>query len=160
MRTIEFDGIIIGGGGAGMRASLQLSQSGYKTAVISKFFLLGRIQYLLKAVLLVLSLVADPQDDWRWHMYDTVKGADYIGDQDAIEYMCSEGPKTVFELEYMGLPFSRFENGRIYQDHLVDSLKNLAKAGKQRELVRQKTGLDTHYCIRYFKIIFATTLLF
>jgi succinate dehydrogenase / fumarate reductase flavoprotein subunit len=72
----------------------------------------------------------DPNDDWRWHMYDTVKGSDYIGDQDAIEYMCSEGPQTVFELEHMGLPFSRTENGRIYQRPFGGQSKDYGKGGQ------------------------------
>ena len=72
----------------------------------------------------------DPNDDWRWHMYDTVKGADFIGDQDAIEYLCSEGPKAVFELEHMGLPFSRFENGRIYQRPFGGQSKDFGKGGQ------------------------------
>ena len=73
---------------------------------------------------------ADPGDDWRWHMYDTVKGSDYIGDQDAIEYMCSEGPQTVFELEHMGLPFSRTDNGRIYQRPFGGQSKDFGKGGQ------------------------------
>ena len=73
---------------------------------------------------------ADPNDDWRWHMFDTVKGSDYIGDQDAIEYMCSEGPETVFELEHMGLPFSRFENGRIYQRPFGGQSKEFGEGGQ------------------------------
>jgi succinate dehydrogenase / fumarate reductase, flavoprotein subunit len=72
----------------------------------------------------------DPDDDWRWHMYDTVKGSDYIGDQDAIEYMCSEGPQAVFELEHMGLPFSRTESGRIYQRPFGGQSKNFGKGGQ------------------------------
>jgi succinate dehydrogenase / fumarate reductase flavoprotein subunit len=72
----------------------------------------------------------DPDDDWRWHMYDTVKGSDYIGDQDAIEYMCSEGPQAVFELEHMGLPFSRTEAGRIYQRPFGGQSKNFGKGGQ------------------------------
>ena len=72
----------------------------------------------------------DPEDDWRWHMFDTVKGSDYIGDQDAIEYMCSEGPKAVFELEHMGLPFSRTEEGRIYQRPFGGQSKDYGKGGQ------------------------------
>ena len=73
---------------------------------------------------------ADPNDDWRWHMFDTVKGSDYIGDQDAIEYMCSEGPDAVFELEHMGLPFSRFDNGRIYQRPFGGQSKEFGEGGQ------------------------------
>ncbi|MDP5063413.1 MAG: succinate dehydrogenase flavoprotein subunit [Haliea sp.] len=115
LRTISFDGVIVGGGGAGMRAALQLSQSGYKTAVISKVFPTRSHTVSAQGGITCAIASADPNDDWRWHMYDTVKGSDYIGDQDAIEYMCSVGPEAVFELEHMGLPFSRTEEGRIYQ---------------------------------------------
>jgi succinate dehydrogenase / fumarate reductase flavoprotein subunit len=115
LRTISFDGVIVGGGGAGMRAALQLAQSGYKTAVISKVFPTRSHTVSAQGGITCAIASADPNDDWRWHMYDTVKGSDYIGDQDAIEYMCSVGPEAVFELEHMGLPFSRTEEGRIYQ---------------------------------------------
>ncbi len=115
MRTISFDGIVVGGGGAGMRAALQLAQSGYKTAVITKVFPTRSHTVSAQGGITCAIASADPNDDWRWHMYDTVKGSDYIGDQDAIEYMCSVGPEAVFELEHMGLPFSRTETGRIYQ---------------------------------------------
>ena len=111
----EFDGIIIGGGGAGMRASLQLAESGLNTAVISKVFPTRSHTVSAQGGITCAIASDDPDDDWRWHMFDTVKGSDYIGDQDAIEYMCAEGPKAVFELEHMGLPFSRTEEGRIYQ---------------------------------------------
>jgi succinate dehydrogenase / fumarate reductase flavoprotein subunit len=115
MRTISFDGIVVGGGGAGMRAALQLAQSGYKTAVITKVFPTRSHTVSAQGGITCAIASADPNDDWRWHMYDTIKGSDYIGDQDAIEYMCSVGPEAVFELEHMGLPFSRTEEGRIYQ---------------------------------------------
>jgi succinate dehydrogenase / fumarate reductase flavoprotein subunit len=98
-----------------MRASLQMAQSGFKTALISKVFPTRSHTVSAQGGITCAIASADPNDDWRWHMYDTVKGSDYIGDQDAIEYMCSVGPEAVFELEHMGLPFSRFENGRIYQ---------------------------------------------
>ena len=98
-----------------MRAALQLAQSGYKTAVISKVFPTRSHTVSAQGGITCAIASADPNDDWRWHMYDTVKGSDYIGDQDAIEYMCSVGPEAVFELEHMGLPFSRTEEGRIYQ---------------------------------------------
>jgi succinate dehydrogenase / fumarate reductase flavoprotein subunit len=115
MRTIEFDGIVIGGGGAGMRAALQMAQSGFKTAVVTKVFPTRSHTVSAQGGITCSIASADPNDDWRWHMYDTIKGSDYIGDQDAIEYMCSVGPEAVFELEHMGLPFSRTEDGRIYQ---------------------------------------------
>ena len=114
-RVITFDAIIVGGGGAGMRAALQLAQSGFRTAVLSKVFPTRSHTVSAQGGITCAIGSADPEDDWRWHMYDTVKGSDYIGDQDAIEYMCMEGPQTVYELEHMGLPFSRTADGRIYQ---------------------------------------------
>ena len=130
MRTISFDGVIVGGGGAGMRAALQLSQSGYKTAVISKVFPTRSHTVSAQGGITCAIASADPQDDWRWHMYDTVKGSDYIGDQDAIEYMCSVGPEAIFELEHMGLPFSRTEEGRIYQRPFGGQSKNYGEGGQ------------------------------
>jgi succinate dehydrogenase / fumarate reductase flavoprotein subunit len=110
----EFDAIVVGAGGAGLRAALQLSGSGKKTAVISKVFptrshtvaAQGGISAALGNVM---------EDKWQWHMYDSVHGSDYMGDQNAIEYMCQEAIPAVIELEHMGLPFSRLENGKIYQ---------------------------------------------
>ncbi len=130
MRTISFDGVIIGGGGAGMRAALQLAQSGYKTAVISKVFPTRSHTVSAQGGITCAIASADPQDDWRWHMYDTVKGSDYIGDQDAIEYMCSVGPEAIFELEHMGLPFSRTDEGRIYQRPFGGQSKNFGEGGQ------------------------------
>jgi succinate dehydrogenase / fumarate reductase flavoprotein subunit len=130
IRTLSFDAVIVGGGGAGMRASLQLSQSGYKTAVISKVFPTRSHTVSAQGGITCAIASDDPNDDWRWHMYDTVKGSDYIGDQDAIEYMCSEGPETVFELEHMGLPFSRTESGRIYQRPFGGQSKDFGKGGQ------------------------------
>ena len=130
LRSISFDAVIIGGGGAGMRAALQLSQSGYKTAVMSKVFPTRSHTVSAQGGITSAIASADPDDDWRWHMYDTVKGSDYIGDQDAIEYMCSEGPQAVFELEHMGLPFSRTESGRIYQRSFGGQSKDYGKGGQ------------------------------
>ena len=130
LRSISFDAVIIGGGGAGMRTALQLSQSGYKTAVMSKVFPTRSHTVSAQGGITSAIASADPDDDWRWHMYDTVKGSDYIGDQDAIEYMCSEGPQTVFELEHMGLPFSRTESGRIYQRSFGGQSKDYGKGGQ------------------------------
>ncbi len=130
MRTISFDGVIVGGGGAGMRAALQLAQSGYKTAVVSKVFPTRSHTVSAQGGITCAIASADPQDDWRWHMYDTVKGSDYIGDQDAIEYMCSVGPEVIFELEHMGLPFSRTEEGRIYQRPFGGQSKNYGEGGQ------------------------------
>ena len=130
LRKMEFDGVIVGGGGAGMRAALQLAQSGLKTAVISKVFPTRSHTVSAQGGITCAIASDDPNDDWRWHMYDTVKGSDYIGDQDAIEYMCSEGPQAVFEMEHMGLPFSRTENGRIYQRPFGGQSKDFGKGGQ------------------------------
>ena len=129
-RKMEFDGVIVGGGGAGLRASLQLARSGLKTAVISKVFPTRSHTVSAQGGITCAIGSEDPDDDWRWHMYDTVKGSDYIGDQDAIEYMCSEGPQAVYELEHMGLPFSRTESGRIYQRPFGGQSKNYGKGGQ------------------------------
>lgn len=112
--TYTFDAVIVGGGGAGMRASLQLAQSGQKVALISKVFP-TRSHTVSAQGGITVALGNSHDDDWRWHMFDTVKGSDYIGDQDAIEYMCENGPAAIYELEHMGLPFSRLDNGKIYQ---------------------------------------------
>ena len=130
IRKMEFDGVIVGGGGAGMRAALQLAQSGLKTAVITKVFPTRSHTVSAQGGITCAIASDDPNDDWRWHMYDTVKGSDYIGDQDAIEYMCSEGPQAVFELEHMGLPFSRTESGRIYQRPFGGQSKNFGEGGQ------------------------------
>ena len=130
IRTVTFDAIVVGGGGAGMRASLQMAQSGFKTALISKVFPTRSHTVSAQGGITCAIASADPNDDWRWHMYDTVKGSDYIGDQDAIEYMCSVGPEAVFELEHMGLPFSRTEEGRIYQRPFGGQSKNFGEGGQ------------------------------
>src|SRR5690554_5605860 len=130
IRTLTFDAIIVGGGGAGMRAALQLAQGGHKTAVVTKVFPTRSHTVSAQGGITCAIASADPNDDWRWHMYDTVKGSDYIGDQDAIEYMCSVGPEAVFELEHMGLPFSRTEQGRIYQRPFGGQSKNYGEGGQ------------------------------
>ncbi|MEX0941317.1 MAG: succinate dehydrogenase flavoprotein subunit [Pseudomonadales bacterium] len=128
--VLEFDAIIVGGGGAGMRSALQLAASGYKTAVVSKVFPTRSHTVSAQGGITCAIASEDPNDDWRWHMYDTVKGSDYIGDQDAIEYMCKVGPQAVFELEHMGLPFSRKENGRIYQRPFGGQSRDFGKGGQ------------------------------
>ena len=128
--VIDFDAIIVGGGGAGMRASIQLAQSGLKTAVVSKVFPTRSHTVSAQGGITCAIQSDDPEDDWRWHMFDTVKGSDYIGDQEAIEYMCSEGPKAVFELEHMGLPFSRTTEGKIYQRPFGGQSKDYGKGGQ------------------------------
>jgi succinate dehydrogenase / fumarate reductase flavoprotein subunit len=110
----DFDAIIIGAGGAGQRASLQLAKSGKKVALISKVFP-TRSHTVSAQGGINAALGNMGPDDWRWHMYDTVMGSDFLGDQDAIEYMCKHAPDTIIELEHMGLPFSRTNVGKIYQ---------------------------------------------
>lgn len=119
----KFDAVIIGAGGAGMRASLQMANSGLKVALLSKVFP-TRSHTVSAQGGITCALGNAHDDDWRWHMYDTVKGADYIGDQDSIEYLCKTGPEAVYELEHMGLPFSRMDNGKIYQRQFGGQSKN------------------------------------
>ena len=127
---MEFDGVIVGGGGAGMRAGLELAASGLKTAVLSKVFPTRSHTVSAQGGITCAIASADPDDDWRWHMYDTVKGSDYIGDQEAIEYMCSVGPEAIYELEHMGMPFTRTETGRIYQRAFGGQSKDFGRGGQ------------------------------
>ena len=110
----KFDAIIIGGGGAGLRAAVELAQGGLRAAVVSKLFP-TRSHTVAAQGGISAALGNVTPDNWHWHMYDTVKGSDYLGDQDAIEYMCRHAADAVYELEHMGMPFTRLENGRIYQ---------------------------------------------
>lgn len=112
--THTFDAVIVGGGGAGLRSAIELSQSGLKVAVLSKVFPTRSHTVSAQGGINAALGNIEP-DDWRWHMYDTVVGSDFLGDQDAIEYMCKNAPQSIYELEHMGLPFSRLENGKIYQ---------------------------------------------
>jgi succinate dehydrogenase / fumarate reductase flavoprotein subunit len=114
IRTEEYDAVIVGAGGAGMRAALQLAQSNHSVAVISKVYP-TRSHTVSAQGGIAAALGNVVEDDWRWHMYDTIMGSDFLGDQDAIEYMCENAPASVYELEHMGLPFSRLDDGRIYQ---------------------------------------------
>lgn len=127
----KFDAVIIGAGGAGMRAALQLANSGLKVAMISKVFP-TRSHTVSAQGGITCALGNAEDDDWRWHMYDTVKGADYIGDQDCIEYLCKTGPEAVYELEHMGLPFSRMDNGKIYQRPFGGQSKNYGQGQATR----------------------------
>jgi succinate dehydrogenase / fumarate reductase flavoprotein subunit len=113
--THTFDAVIVGGGGAGLRSSIELAKSGLNVAVISKVFPTRSHTVSAQGGINAALGNTDGSDDWRWHMYDTIKGADFIGDQDAIEYMCKVAPEAIYELEHMGLPFSRLDNGKIYQ---------------------------------------------
>ena len=109
-----YDVIVVGAGGAGLRATLGCSEAGLKTACITKVFP-TRSHTVAAQGGVAAALGNMGPDDWRWHMYDTVKGADWLGDQDAIEYLCRNAPEAVFELEHYGVPFSRTEDGSIYQ---------------------------------------------
>ncbi|MGB2286652.1 MAG: succinate dehydrogenase flavoprotein subunit [Porticoccaceae bacterium] len=130
IRTMSFDAVIVGGGGSGMRAALQLAQSGYKTAVITKVFPTRSHTVSAQGGITCAIASDDPNDQWQWHMYDTIKGSDYIGDQEAIEYMCQTGPEAIFELEHMGLPFSRTDEGRIYQRPFGGQSKEFGEGGQ------------------------------
>jgi succinate dehydrogenase / fumarate reductase flavoprotein subunit len=110
----SYDVIVVGAGGAGLRATLGLAESGLSTACITKLFP-TRSHTVAAQGGISAALGNMGEDDWRWHMYDTVKGSDWLGDQDAIELMCKEAPAAVIELEHYGVPFSRTETGRIYQ---------------------------------------------
>jgi len=110
----KFDAVIVGAGGAGMRASLQLAEAGFKVAVLSKVFP-TRSHTVAAQGGIGAALGNMGEDSWMWHMYDTVKGSDWLGDQDAIEFLCREAPKVVIELEHFGMPFDRNANGTVYQ---------------------------------------------
>ncbi|MGI9338842.1 MAG: succinate dehydrogenase flavoprotein subunit [Gammaproteobacteria bacterium] len=110
----KFDALVIGGGGAGLRAAVELARGGLRAAVVSKLFP-TRSHTVAAQGGISAALGNVTPDNWHWHMYDTVKGSDYLGDQDAIEYMCREAADAVYELEQMGMPFSRLPDGRIYQ---------------------------------------------
>src|SRR5215475_5824857 len=110
----SYDVIVVGAGGAGLRAVVGCSEAGLKTACITKVFP-TRSHTVAAQGGIAAALGNMGPDEWRWHMYDTVKGADWLGDQDAIEYMCRNAPEAVYELEHYGMPFSRTEDGRIYQ---------------------------------------------
>lgn len=136
----EFDAVIVGAGGAGMRAALQMSASGQNVAVISKVFP-TRSHTVSAQGGIAASLGNVEEDKWQWHMYDTVAGADYLGDQDAIEYMCKHAPQAVYELEHMGMPFSRLESGRIYQRYFGGHTQNFGEKSTYRSCaVADRTG--------------------
>jgi succinate dehydrogenase / fumarate reductase flavoprotein subunit len=110
----KFDAVIVGAGGAGMRASLQLAEAGFKVAVLSKVFP-TRSHTVAAQGGIGAALGNMGEDSWMWHMYDTIKGSDWLGDQDAIEFLCREAPKVVIELEHFGMPFDRNADGTVYQ---------------------------------------------
>jgi succinate dehydrogenase / fumarate reductase, flavoprotein subunit len=127
----KFDVVIVGAGGAGMRAALQLSEAGLKVAVLSKVFP-TRSHTVSAQGGIAASLGNVTEDNWHWHMYDTVKGSDYLGDQDAIEFMCRQANEVVYELEHFGMPFDRLENGKIYQRPFGGQSQNFGGAQATR----------------------------
>ena len=126
-----YDVVVVGAGGAGLRAALGAAQSGLKTACISKVFP-TRSHTVAAQGGISASLGNMGEDDWRWHMYDTVKGSDWLGDQDAIEYLCRHAPAAVYELEHWGVPFSRTEDGKIYQRAFGGMTRNYGEGSVQR----------------------------
>ena len=113
-KLFEFDSIVVGGGGAGLRTAMQLAGAGERVAVISKVF--PTRSHTVAAQGGIAAALGNISDDkWLWHMYDTIKGSDYLGDQDAIEFMCKNAAEAIYELEHMGMPFDRNADGRIYQ---------------------------------------------
>ena len=127
----KFDAVIIGAGGSGMRCSLQLAEAGLNVAVLSKVFP-TRSHTVAAQGGIGASLGNMSDDNWYWHMFDTVKGSDYLGDQDAIEFMCREAPKVVYELEHFGMPFDRNPDGTIYQRPFGGHTANLGEKPVQR----------------------------
>ncbi|HMV60652.1 MAG TPA: succinate dehydrogenase flavoprotein subunit [Agitococcus sp.] len=131
IRTLSFDAVIVGGGGSGMRASLQLARAGLSVAVLTKVFP-TRSHTVAAQGGIGASLGNMSEDNWHYHFFDTVKGSDYLGDQDAIEFMCREAPKMVYELEHMGMPFDRNEDGTIYQRPFGGHTSNYGEKPVQR----------------------------
>ncbi len=164
IETKSFDAIIIGGGGAGLRAALSLGKAGKKTAVISKVFPTRSHTVAAQGGINAALGNVQADDDWKYHFYDTVLGSDFLGDQDAIEYMCKEAPKTIIELEHMGLPFSRDENGKIYQRAFGGQSRFFGKEPVKRTcaaadrtghallhtLYQQNIGHKTHFFNEWF----------
>jgi succinate dehydrogenase (ubiquinone) flavoprotein subunit len=161
-----FDAVVVGAGGAGLRAAMGLSEHGFKTACITKLFP-TRSHTVAAQGGINAALGNRTVDDWRWHMYDTVKGSDWLGDQDAIHYMCKEAPKAVIELESYGLPFSRDEEGKIYQRAFGGQSLEFGKGGQAyrcaaaadrtghamlHTLYGRSLAFDTSYFIEYFAL--------
>lgn len=140
LETQTFDALVVGGGGAGLRASLQLAQSGLKVAVLSKVFPTRSHTVAAQGgIAAALGNVAD--DKWLWHMYDTIKGSDYLGDQDAIEFMCKNAAAAIYELEHFGMPFDRLENGKIFQRPFGGMTQNFGESAISRTCaVADRTG--------------------
>ncbi|MBL3591296.1 MAG: succinate dehydrogenase flavoprotein subunit [gamma proteobacterium endosymbiont of Lamellibrachia anaximandri] len=161
----RFDTLILGAGGAGLRASLQLAEAEARVAVVTKVF--PTRSHTVAAQGGVNAALANVSpDNWHWHMYDTVKGSDYLGDQDAIEYMCRSASRVVYELEHFGVPFSRLENGRIYQRSFGGQSQNFGEGQASRtcaaadrtghailhSLYQQNIRAKTHFFDEFFAI--------
>lgn len=129
--VLKFDAVIVGAGGAGLRSAIQLSEAGLKTAVLSKVFP-TRSHTVAAQGGVAASLGNSEEDHWRWHMYDTVKGSDWLGDQDAIEFMCKKAVEVVVELEHYGMPFDRTDNGKIYQRPFGGHMSNFGEKPVRR----------------------------
>ena len=162
----EYDVVVVGAGGAGLRAAMGAAEHGFKTACITKLFP-TRSHTVAAQGGINAALANMTEDDWRWHMYDTVKGADWLGDQDAIHYMCKEAPAAVLELESFGLPFSRTEDGKIYQRAFGGQSLDFGKGGQAyrcacaadrtghamlHTLYGRSLAFDTSYFIEYFAL--------
>jgi len=160
----DYDAVVVGAGGSGLRAAMGLSEAGFKTACVTKLFP-TRSHTVAAQGGINAALGNMSEDDWRWHMYDTVKGSDWLGDQDAIHYMCREAPKAVLELEEFGLPFSRTEDGKIYQRAFGGQSLEYGKGGQAHRcacaadrtghamlhtLYGRSLAFDTTYFIEYF----------
>lgn len=165
MKTQTFDAVVVGGGGAGLRAAYQLAEAGCQVAVVSKVFP-TRSHTVSAQGGINAALANSDEDKWQWHMYDTIKGSDYLGDQFAIEYMCREAPQAVYELEHMGMPFSRMDNGKIYQRRFGGQSKNFGGEQAARTcavadrtghallhtLYQQNVKLKTHFFNEWFAV--------
>lgn len=140
LKRFEFDSLIIGGGGAGLRTAMQLAQAGQNVAVMTKVFP-TRSHTVAAQGGIAAALANVSEDNWLWHMYDTIKGSDYLGDQDAIEYMCKHAADAIYELEHMGMPFDRNDDGRIYQRPFGGMTRNFGESSISRTCaVADRTG--------------------
>ncbi len=160
-----FDVVVVGAGGSGMRAALQLAHAGLKVAVLSKVFP-TRSHTVAAQGGIAASLGNIKEDNWHWHMYDTVKGSDYLGDQDAIEFMCRAAPEVVYELEHFGMPFDRTDSGKIYQRPFGGHMQQYGKTPVDRAcaaadrtghamlhtLYQQNVKANTHFFIEWMAL--------